>query len=124
MRCGHLLERCCSLLPLSAPSATNSSTSGWYHRPMAVIHISRTEAASNFEGLLARVGRGDEIIIDDEASPVFMTRAARQPGRLLSEIIASAEAHDSNATLDGDFGRDLEDFIKTHREPLDPPSWD
>jgi hypothetical protein len=91
---------------------------------MAVIHISRTEAASDFEGLIARVGMGDEIIIDDSASPVVMKRAARQPGRLLSEIIASAEARGSSVTLDEDFGRDLEDIINSHREPLDPPAWD
>jgi hypothetical protein len=91
---------------------------------MAVIHISRTEAANDFEGLIARVGRGDEIIIDDDASAVVMKRAARQPGRLLSESIASAEARGSGATLDEDFGRDLEDIINSHREPLDPPAWD
>jgi len=91
---------------------------------MAVIHISRTEAASDFEGLIARVGMGDEIIIDDDASTVVMKRAARQPGRFLSEIIASAEARGSSATLDEDFGRDLDDIINSHREPLDPPAWD
>lgn len=95
-----------------------------YHRHMAVIHISRTEAAHDFDGLIARVTDGDEIIIDDSTFPVVMTRASRQPGRLLSEIIASAEAHGSSATLDEDFGRDLEDVINSHREPLDPPAWD
>jgi hypothetical protein len=27
-------------------------------------------------------------------------------------------------TLDGDFGRDLEEIINSHREPLNPPAWD
>lgn len=94
-----------------------------YHRCMAVIHISRAEAASNFDGLMARAANGDEILIDD-ASPVLMKRAVREPGRFISEIIASAEARGSNATLDEDFGRDLEDIINSHREPLDPPVWD
>jgi hypothetical protein len=43
---------------------------------------------------------------------------------LLSEIIASAEARGSTATLDRDFGRDLEAVINGHREALDPPIWD
>jgi hypothetical protein len=90
---------------------------------MAVIHISRTEAANDFDALIARAGKGDEIIIDD-ASPVILKRAGREPGRFLSEIIASAEARASTVTLDEDFSRDLEDIINSHREPLDPPAWD
>jgi hypothetical protein len=30
----------------------------------------------------------------------------------------------SHATLDEDFGKDLEDIINSHREPLNPPEWD
>jgi hypothetical protein len=90
---------------------------------MAVIHISRTEAANDFDGLIARAGQGDEVIIGD-APPVVLKRAVREPGRYLSEIIASAERRASTVTLDGDFGRDLEEVINSHREPLDPPSWD
>ena len=44
---------------------------------MAVIHISRAEAANDFDGLIARAGMGDEIIIGD-ASPVVLKRAVRQ----------------------------------------------
>ena len=43
---------------------------------------------------------------------------------MLSESIALAEAHGSTVTLDGDFARDLEDIINSHREPLNPPAWD
>jgi len=46
----------------------------------------------------------------------------RDPGHLLSESIALAEAHGSTVTLDGDFGRDLEEIINSHREPLSPPA--
>jgi hypothetical protein len=53
-----------------------------------------------------------------------MRPAKREPGRLLSESIALAERHGSTVTLDGDFGRDLEDIINSHREPLNPPAWD
>jgi hypothetical protein len=47
-----------------------------------------------------------------------------RPGRLLSQCIALAEAHGSTATLDEGFGKDLEEIIRSHREPLDASRWD
>jgi antitoxin (DNA-binding transcriptional repressor) of toxin-antitoxin stability system len=95
--------------------------------PMAknVIHISEAEAASNFADVLARVHAGAEIVIDGHEPVVVVVRPSKsEPGRLLSESIALAEAHGSTVTLDGDFGRDLEAAINSHREPLNPPAWD
>jgi len=90
-----------------------------------VIHISEAEAASNFADVLARVRAGAEIVIDGHEPVVVAVRPAKpEPGRLLSESIALAEAHGSTVTLDGDFARDLEDIINSHREPLNPPAWD
>jgi antitoxin (DNA-binding transcriptional repressor) of toxin-antitoxin stability system len=88
--------------------------------------MSEAEAASNFASLLARVREGAEIVIEIDARPVAVVRPAESagPGRLLSESIALAEAHGSSVTLDGDFGRDVEDGINSHREPLTPPEWD
>ena len=92
---------------------------------MEIIHISEAEAARDFAGVLARVRAGAEVVIESDARAVAVVRpAAMQPGRLLSESIASAEARGSTATLDGDFARDLQDVIDTHREPLNPPEWD
>jgi antitoxin (DNA-binding transcriptional repressor) of toxin-antitoxin stability system len=90
-----------------------------------VIHISDAEAASEFASLLDRVRKGAEIVIEHDARPVAVLRSAEpHPGRLLSESISLAEAHGSTVTLDGDFGRDLEEIINSHREPLNPPGWD
>lgn len=91
-----------------------------------VIHISEKEAATtNVATLLAHVRAGTEVVIDNDERPVAVLRAAEpHPGRLLSESIALAEAHGSTVTLDGDFGRDLEEIINSHREPLNPPAWD
>ena len=44
--------------------------------------------------------------------------------RLLSESLRLAKEHGSKATLDGDLARDLEEVVKSHREPLNPPAWD
>ncbi|MGH9448368.1 MAG: type II toxin-antitoxin system Phd/YefM family antitoxin [Terriglobia bacterium] len=90
-----------------------------------VIHISKAEAANDFAALLARVRAGAEVVIEEGTQPVAVLRPiAAHPGRLLSESIALAEAHGSTATLDEDFARDLEEIIKSHREPLNPPAWD
>ena len=91
-----------------------------------VIHISESEAAAiDVATLLAHVRTGAEVVIESDARPVAVLRSAEpQPGRLLSESIALAEAHGDTATLDGDFGKDLEEIINSHREPLNPPAWD
>jgi len=90
-----------------------------------VIHMSDAEAAKDFASLLDRVRTGAEVVIEHNARPVAVVRPAESPrGRLLSESIALAEAHGSTVTLDGDFARDLEEIVNSHREPLNPPAWD
>lgn len=90
-----------------------------------VIHISEEEAARNFADILARVRGGAEVVIDGREPIVVTVRPYKpEPGRLLSESIALAEAHGSTVTLDGAFARDLEAVIDSHREPLNPPAWD
>jgi antitoxin (DNA-binding transcriptional repressor) of toxin-antitoxin stability system len=92
---------------------------------MAVIHISETDAARDFASLMAHVRAGEEVVIESDARAVAVVRPAVEgPGRLLSESIALAEARGSKATVDEDFARDVEKAINSHREPLDPPSWD
>ena len=90
-----------------------------------VIHISEAEAAADFGSLMARVRSGTEVVIEDNARPVAIVRPASEPAlRLLSESLRLAREHGSMVTLDGDFGRDLEEIINSHREPLNPPAWD
>lgn len=93
---------------------------------MAVIRISEADAARDFAGLMARVRLGTEVVIENEARAVAVVRPAipAGPGRLLSEMIAAAESRGSSALLDGGFARDLEEVIKSHPEPLDPPTWE
>ena len=87
---------------------------------MGVIHIPEAEAMRDFAGLLARVRAGEEIFIEKEASPAVVLRVAtKRPLRLLSESLRLAKEHGSTATLDGDFGRDLEAVINSHPEPLE-----
>ncbi|MGA3107704.1 MAG: hypothetical protein ABSD53_24740 [Terriglobales bacterium] len=96
-----------------------------------VIHISEAEAANDFAAVLARVRAGAEIVIDGR-EPVVVVRAENERaepvrGRLLSESIALAKAHEEETgkapILDPDFAADLEEIIK-NRKPREIPSWE
>jgi antitoxin (DNA-binding transcriptional repressor) of toxin-antitoxin stability system len=88
-----------------------------------VIHVSESEAASNFSALLARVRAGAEVIIEHDAEPVAVVHPARPVRRTIAECIALLP-EDSTATIDPDFARDVEAAIESQREPLNPPVWD
>jgi hypothetical protein len=45
-------------------------------------------------------------------------------GRKISEVIAAMKASGANAVLDEDFARDVEEAIRLHSQPWNPPSWD
>ena len=88
------------------------------------IHVSETQAAGDLPSLLAQVRAGAEIVIERDAEPVAVISPATLHVRLLSQCLRFAQEHGSMATLDGDFGRDLEAIVNSHREPLTPPAWD
>ena len=90
---------------------------------MAVLHITETELARDIALLLDRVQSGAEIVIERNAKPVAVLRAAEPRRRKLSEIAASLPEH-STATMDPDFAADVDEFIRHHREPLSVPDWD
>jgi antitoxin (DNA-binding transcriptional repressor) of toxin-antitoxin stability system len=88
-----------------------------------VIHVSEAEAASDFHGLLARVRAGAEVVIESGMLPVAVIHAPVPPRRSISECIALLP-EDSTATIDADFAKDVEAAAESHREPLEPPTWD
>jgi len=89
-----------------------------------VIHISEAEAARDFAKLLERVRAGTEVVIESGSLPIAVVRPAEPHVRLLSESLRLAREHASTATMDADFARDVEAAIQSHREPLNPPTWD
>jgi antitoxin (DNA-binding transcriptional repressor) of toxin-antitoxin stability system len=92
---------------------------------MAVVHISRADAANDFDGLMARAANGDEIHIESNAGVVARLLPGDAPRpRLLSESLRILKERGSTITLDGEFSRDLEEIINSRREPLNPPAWD
>jgi len=89
---------------------------------MATIHISRDEAAGEFDSLVARAKNGDEIVIEENSSPVAVIKSAMPKPKLLSEILRRLEERGSTITLDDEFGRDLTEAIEAHQHEtlLDP----
>ena len=74
---------------------------------------------------MARAANGDEIYIQSEARVIAKLLPGDAPKpRLLSESLKILNERGASVTLDGDFGRDLEEIIRSHGEPLSPPAWD
>jgi antitoxin (DNA-binding transcriptional repressor) of toxin-antitoxin stability system len=91
-----------------------------------VIHMSEAEAANDFATVLARVRAGAEIVIGGR-EPIVVVRAEPVHGRLISECIALAKAHEEETgktpILDPDFAADVEEIVKS-RKPWNPPAWE
>lgn len=94
-------------------------------KPMSkpTIRVSEAEAANDFPSLLARVRASAGVVIERNAETVAAIRPVALDLRLLSESLRLAKERGSNATLDGEFGRDLEAVANSHSEPLTPPTW-
>jgi hypothetical protein len=89
------------------------------------VHITEAELARDVRAVLARVAEGNEVIIEhDDHRPMAVIHALHRSGRPITEILIEARKRNSNATLDEDFGSDLEDIIADHQQPWQPPSWD
>jgi antitoxin (DNA-binding transcriptional repressor) of toxin-antitoxin stability system len=88
--------------------------------------MDEADALRKFAEILDRVQSGAEIIIERDAQPLAIVRAAA-PRRTLSECIALAQAHEKETgaapVLDGDFATDLEEIVR-NRKPWSPRSWD
>lgn len=92
-----------------------------------VVRVSSAEAIRDIAAILEQVENGAEVIVEKDRRAVARIRPAARPGRLLSECIELAKAHEEKRgfalTLDDGFANDLEEIIASHREPLEP-RWD
>jgi len=91
---------------------------------MAQLHMTEAEVARDLHSVLEKVRQGAEVVIEQDSRPVAVIKAPLVTGRKISEVIAALEASGANAVIDEDFARDVEEGIKAHREPWNPPSWD
>ena len=88
------------------------------------VHMTEAELARDVHAALEKVRQGVEVVIDEGNCPVAVLKAPQARGRRISDVIAALEAVGASAVIDEDFARDVEDGIKSHREPWHPPSWD
>lgn len=91
---------------------------------MAALHITEDELARDPHGVLAKVRKGIEIVVEEDHRPVAVIRHPHRSGRPISEIVRQAKQRNSTVTLDPDFAKDLEAVIANHRQPWNPPSWE
>ena len=90
---------------------------------MAQVHMTDAELARDLHAVLEKVRQGAEVIIEDGYRRVAVIKPVQGSGRSIDECIAIARAHNSGATLDEDFAKDLEEIIAS-RKPLDTPALD
>jgi antitoxin (DNA-binding transcriptional repressor) of toxin-antitoxin stability system len=91
---------------------------------MAQLHMTEAEVARDLHTVLEKVRQGAEVVVERDSRPVAVIRAPLVKGRKISEVIAALEASGANAVIDEDFARDVEEGIKAHRQPWNPPSWE
>jgi antitoxin (DNA-binding transcriptional repressor) of toxin-antitoxin stability system len=59
-----------------------------------VLHVNEADAVRDLAAILKRVQAGMEVVIERDAQPLAVIRAAVPPRRTISECIALAEAHE------------------------------
>ena len=91
---------------------------------MASLHMTESELAGNLHAVLEKVRQGVEIVIEQDHRPVAVLKSSKPVGRMISEIVADLKARGSDAVMDDDFARDVEEGIKAQRQPWHPRSWD
>lgn len=91
-----------------------------------VLHVTEADAVRDLAEILKRVQAGAEVVIERDAQPLAVIRAAAPTRRTISECIALAEAHENETgagpVLDPDFAADVEEIVR-NRKPWNPPSW-
>ena len=91
-----------------------------------ILRVSEADAVRDLAAILQRVQAGTEVVIERDAQPLAIIRAAAPERRTISECIALAEAHekesDGGPVLDPDFAADVDEIVR-NRKPWNPPTW-
>jgi antitoxin (DNA-binding transcriptional repressor) of toxin-antitoxin stability system len=72
----------------------------------------------------AKIRQGSEVVVEQYNRPVAVIKPPPVGGRKISEVIAAMKASGANAIVDEGFARDVEEAIRLHSQPWNPPSWD
>jgi antitoxin (DNA-binding transcriptional repressor) of toxin-antitoxin stability system len=91
-----------------------------------ILRVSEADPARDLAAILEHVQAGTEVVIERDAQPLAIIRAAAPERRTISECIALAEAHEKESgnapVLDPDFAADVEEIVR-NRKPWNPPTW-
>lgn len=94
---------------------------------MATIHMSDTEAAEDFAGVMAHVRAGSEVVIESGNRPVAVVRSFVPVARTVSESLQLSEEYareiGCKPVMDADFATDLHEII-ANRKPRDRSAWE
>ena len=89
------------------------------------LHITEAELARDLHSVIEKVRQGAEVVIEQDRRPVAVIKPTQgSPRPTISEIAAAMEAGGSTAVIDAEFAADVEDAVRTYREPWTPPSLD
>lgn len=88
------------------------------------VHMTEAELARDLHTVLTKVQQGVEVVIERNHRPIAVIKPPKAQGRMISEIVADLKTRGSNTVIDDDFAHDIEEGIKLHREPWNPPSWE
>jgi hypothetical protein len=93
---------------------------------MATTYISATDAARNFEAILASIQTGETFVIEGESLPVAVVAAPGPKARLLSDVVAAFKEKEASMSevpvLDPEFAAVVEERIR-NREQRDLSQW-
>jgi antitoxin (DNA-binding transcriptional repressor) of toxin-antitoxin stability system len=91
-----------------------------------ILRVSEADAVRDLAAILQQVQAGTEVVIERDAQPLAIIRAATPERRTISECITLAEAHEKESggspVLDPDFAADVEEIVR-NRKPWNPPTW-
>ncbi|MBL8216023.1 MAG: hypothetical protein JNK87_35200 [Bryobacterales bacterium] len=92
-----------------------------------ILRVSEADAVRDLAAILQHVQAGMEVVIERDAQPLAVIRAASPPRCSISECIALADARERQSgespVLDPDFAADVEEIVR-NRKPWNPHPWD
>jgi antitoxin (DNA-binding transcriptional repressor) of toxin-antitoxin stability system len=86
--------------------------------------MSEEDVVSDIAAVLAKVRQGSEIVVEQGNRPIAVIKPSQPAGRMISEVIADLKKRGSKASVDDSFAHDVNEGIKAHRQPWNPPSWE
>jgi antitoxin (DNA-binding transcriptional repressor) of toxin-antitoxin stability system len=94
---------------------------------MATVHISESEATSDFAGVMSHIREGSEVVIEANNRPVAVLRPTEPFSMSISATIARldklAEERGHELIMDADFAADVEERVKS-RKPRDRSAYE